>query len=65
VALFWAWDLPALNSDPETKLHNELREVLGAREPAIGDLPRLRYTEAVIKECMRLCPPAWVVGRKA
>jgi cytochrome P450 len=35
----------------------------GRRLPTVEDLPRLRYTEMVVAESMRLYPPAWVVGR--
>jgi cytochrome P450 len=30
-----------------------------------GDLPALRYCEAVVLESMRLYPPAWALGREA
>ena len=30
----------------------------------MGDLPRLRYTDMVVKESMRLYPPAWAFGRE-
>ena len=30
----------------------------------MGDLPRLRYADWVVKESMRLCPPVWAVGRE-
>jgi cytochrome P450 len=33
--------------------------------PAVDDLPRLRYTEMVLAESMRLYPPAWAMGRRA
>jgi cytochrome P450 len=66
LALTWAWHLLAHHTEAESKLHAELDEVLaGGREPSVADLPRLRYAEAVIKESMRLYPPAWGVGREA
>jgi cytochrome P450 len=33
------------------------------RSPTVEDVPRLKYTEAVLAESMRLFPPAWAVGR--
>jgi len=39
--------------------------VVGDREPEVGDFPCLRYAEWVIKESMRIYPPAWGVGRRA
>jgi len=65
VALTWTWYLLALNKQTETKLHDELNAVLGDRDPTVADIPRLRYTEWVIKESMRLYPPAWGIGRRA
>lgn len=65
VSLSWAWYLLALNQQTETKLLGELKDVLGDREATVADIPRLRYTESVIKESMRLYPPAWGIGRRA
>jgi cytochrome P450 len=66
-ALSWTWYLLAQHTEVEAKLHAELDEVLdrGQRLPTVEDLPRLRYTEMVVSESMRLYPPAWVVGRLA
>jgi cytochrome P450 len=65
VALTWAWVLLARNPEAEAKLHAELDEVLGGRAPRAEDMPRLRYCEWVVKEAMRLYPPARAVGREA
>jgi cytochrome P450 len=65
LALSWAWHLLSQNSPEERKLHHELDHVLAGRTPAFSDLPSLPYAEAVIKESMRLYPPAWSVARTA
>lgn len=65
-ALTWAWFLLSEHPEVEAKLHAELDEVLDAgRLPTAEDLPRLRYTEMVVAETMRLYPPAWAIGRRA
>ncbi|HEX8117997.1 MAG TPA: cytochrome P450, partial [Pyrinomonadaceae bacterium] len=64
-ALAWTWYLLAQNPSAEAKLHEELDGVLRGRPPAAEDLPRLRYTEMVVSESMRLYPPAWILGRRA
>jgi cytochrome P450 len=40
-----------------------LDQVLGGRTPQLEDLPRLPYTDKVVKESMRLYPPAWSLAR--
>ena len=57
-ALTWTWYLLARHQDVEAKLLRELRDVLAGREPAVEDLPKLPYTEMVVRESMRLYPPA-------
>ena len=64
LALTWAWRLLAQNPEAEARLGAELDEVLEGRAPTVADLPRLRYAEWVVKESMRLYPPAWAVGRE-
>jgi cytochrome P450 len=65
IALSWTWHLLSQNPDVARKLHEELDAVLGGREPGAEDLPRLPYTERVIKESLRLYPPAYVILRLA
>jgi cytochrome P450 len=64
-ALTWTWYLLSEHKDVETKLHQEIDAVLGLRLPTTDDVPRLRYTEMVLAESMRLYPPAWALGRLA
>jgi cytochrome P450 len=59
----WTWFLLSQNPEKEAKLHDELDAVLSDVVPKLDDLPRLKYTEAVIAESMRLFPPAWAIGR--
>ncbi|HXT87194.1 MAG TPA: cytochrome P450, partial [Verrucomicrobiae bacterium] len=65
IALTWTWYLLATNPDAEGKLHAELDEALRGRAPSAEDLSRLPYTEMVMKESMRLYPPAWGIGRQS
>ena len=62
-ALTWTWYLLSQNPGAETTLYNELDDVLGSRLPEFAEVARLRYTEMVIAESMRLYPPAWAIGR--
>lgn len=65
LTLSWAWYLLAQNPAAEKKFHAELDEVLGGRPPTVADLARLKYTETIAKESMRLYPPAYALGREA
>ncbi len=64
-ALSWTWYLLSQNPECEAKFHNEVGEVLKGRLPVVEDVPRLRYTENVMAESLRLYPPAWAMGRYA
>jgi len=64
LALSWGWYLLATNPEVERRFHAELDEVLAGRLPEVSDLVRLRYTEMIVKETLRLYPPAYAVGRE-
>jgi cytochrome P450 len=64
-ALSWTWYLLSLNPDAQMKLEEELATVLGGRLPSIDDMQRLPFTTAVVRESLRLFPPAWVISREA
>lgn len=64
-ALTWTFYLLSQNPDVERKFHTELAEVLGDRAVTPEDYGKLKYTESVLAESMRLFPPAWAIGRLA
>ena len=43
------------------RLHEEAVAVYGDRRPAYEDLTKLRYTNMVLQEAMRLYPPVWIL----
>jgi cytochrome P450 len=65
LALSWTWYLLASHATAEERLADEVSAVLGGRLPMVEDLPRLRFTEQVVLESMRLYPPAYTLGREA
>src|SRR6267143_1040923 len=65
LTLAWSWYLLGTNPDTERKFHAELDDVLGGRAATMADLPRLKFTEQIAKESMRLYPPAYGLGREA
>lgn len=65
LTLSWAWFLLAQHPAVEAKLVAEWASVLGGRTPAVEDLTKLPYTDAVITEAMRVYPPVYLVGREA
>lgn len=66
-ALALTWSLYLLGQHPASAntLRTELSDAFGERPPRVEDLPRLRWTEAVINESLRLFPPAYAVSREA
>lgn len=64
-ALTWTFYLLSQHPEIEARLMAELDSVLGGRPATFADLANLRYTEMVIKETMRLYPPAWSTTRES
>jgi cytochrome P450 len=63
VSLSWTWYLLSQHPEVEHKLHQELSQALGGRTPQLENMSRLPYTDKVLKESMRLYPPAWSLAR--
>ena len=47
------------------RLSEEVDDVLGDRDATLADIEELPYTDAVVRESMRLFPPAYTIGREA
>ncbi|SFN56588.1 hypothetical protein SAMN05216207_1016144 [Pseudonocardia ammonioxydans] len=61
-----AWAVYAMLTTPGVwdRAADEVREVLGDRRPGHDDLARLTYLDGVVRETLRLYPPAVVSARK-
>jgi cytochrome P450 len=61
------WTLIELSKNPEwgDKMRAEVLAVLGSRPPTVQDVMALPVTNAVLREAMRLHPPAWIFARVA
>ncbi len=58
--LAWAGYLLARHPEVQEQVAAEVRTALGEQTPTAADMARLPYTEAVVKETLRLYPPAWI-----
>ena len=65
LVLSWTWYLLAEHPAAERALWAEIDTVLQARSPTADDWPKLKFTEWVALESMRLYPPAYLIGREA
>jgi cytochrome P450 len=63
LALGWTWYLLSENPQAEGKLHEELDAVLHGNPATVADLERLPYLQAVMRESLRLYPPAYMMAR--
>ncbi|MCC7423848.1 MAG: cytochrome P450 [Planctomycetaceae bacterium] len=59
--LAWAWHLISTHPEVERRLREEVATVLGDRPATAEDLPKLKYTDCVIRESLRLYPPVWIL----
>jgi len=65
IVLAFCLHLLAMHPPIAEKLTDEFDRILDDRPPTAEDLPFLRYAECVVKETMRLFPPAYQIGREA
>jgi len=65
LTLSWALYLCAFDPNVQEKLYAEASKVLGGRIAGPEDIGKLPYTEQVIKETLRLYPPASFISRTA
>jgi cytochrome P450 len=63
IALAWTLYLMARNPEVEARVAAEVKQTLGDRRATAEDAERLVYTNAVIKETLRLYPPVWMTAR--
>ncbi len=64
-ALSFALWLLATHPEIQERLHEEATGVLGDRQAAAEDYPKLRYAYLCFAETMRLYPPVWTTARTA
>jgi cytochrome P450 len=63
-ALSWLWVCLAQHPEVEEKLVAEMRSKIRGEAPAPADVARLPYADKVVREVLRLYPPAWLLGRE-
>jgi cytochrome P450 len=73
-ALTWTFYLLSQHPQVESKIMREIASVFGNegniddngdRIATFEDISKLKYTEMVLMESMRLYPPSWAIGRQA
>jgi cytochrome P450 len=64
-ALTFTLHLLGHDPDEQERVHAEVTEKLDGRPPTTQDLHSLERTAMVLKEAMRLYPPAYATGRRA
>ncbi len=65
IAMTWATHLLTQHPTIADQLATEVDRVLAGRTPQFEDLMQLSYPQAVMKEAMRLYPPAYMLPRTA
>ncbi|MGC2571429.1 MAG: cytochrome P450 [Candidatus Nitrosopolaris sp.] len=63
-ALTWTFYLLSQNPEIEKRLVEELESIFDRDStPSVDDISKLKFTEKVLRESMRLYPPVWSLGR--
>lgn len=65
LALSWTWYLLAQHPEIAQRVAEEVDRVVGDRTPAFEDIPEMHLVDGVVKESLRLYPPAYGVVREA
>jgi cytochrome P450 len=65
LTLSYAVWLLARAPEAARRLEDEVDRVLGGRPARLADVAALAWTDAVVRESMRLYPPAYIIGREA
>jgi len=63
-ALSWAFWILAKHPEMQTRLREEIEQVVGDRAPGFGDVPKLAFATQLVTEVLRLYPPVWTMGRE-
>jgi cytochrome P450 len=63
-ALTYTLHLLGHHPDIQQRIRDEVQQVLGDRVPTTADAAGLAYTTRVLKEAMRLYPPAYSIARR-
>jgi cytochrome P450 len=66
-ALTLAWSMWLVARHPVVghTLRSEIQRVIGTRAPTFDDIPQLGYVDQVLREAMRLYPPAFLISRSS
>ena len=64
-ALSWVWYLLGTHPDIAERFYKEIQETISHRKPEYSDYQNLVTTRNIIKETLRLYPPAWTFAREA
>jgi cytochrome P450 len=65
IALTFTFMLLSKHPEVRVRLEAEIDDVAGDRDLTHADMPRLAFTDRVVRESLRLYPPAWSIGREA
>ncbi|GAA0596519.1 cytochrome P450 [Streptomyces crystallinus] len=60
-ALTWTVHLLSRTPQARARLEAEVDQVLAGRPPTVDDYDRLVWTQQIVKESLRLYPPAWLL----